>query len=442
QGNFSSETLALYVSVEKNSIQKNIIQINEFLKDNKLNTIEIKDSQLRLTLTKEEWESIFSRKDFITSVEILDYLFVKFVHNKFINLEVEKENLDLSRSSIVRYFKDIKKLLDESGTTYSYQSGKGLRITHVSDECKNIFCKKLVKFFINRDFSIKPDSLHSQFLSQYNFLNLLEKIHITLDSAGILSTNFVISFLCTLLVLQKTLGGFDLTTSDSNLQKYSDLKDIIDKNMSEYDENYRDAFFFFSINIKNNLLLFEEKIAKKGKLLLNEIKTNFGFVDLDKDLENILLRKMCISLFKYENNILKVKNFPITKSDKIILNVLDELLKKVDLELFFFDKISITNIIKKIIIEHNKSLVKDVLLLFNEITISDDHYLKNNLKLKAPQINFYIQPTFFYKLNSSVYNQKYNLVLSDESYMYQNIKVINSYNSSSIINIIDNHILE
>ncbi|MGL5962345.1 MAG: hypothetical protein ACRCZ0_10410, partial [Cetobacterium sp.] len=403
---------------------------------------EIKDSQLRLTLTKEEWESIFSRKDFITSVEILDYLFVKFVHNKFINLEVEKENLDLSRSSIVRYFKDIKKLLDESGTTYSYQSGKGLRITHVSDECKNIFCKKLVKFFINRDFSIKPDSLHSQFLSQYNFLNLLEKIHITLDSAGILSTNFVISFLCTLLVLQKTLGGFDLTTSDSNLQKYSDLKDIIDKNMSEYDENYRDAFFFFSINIKNNLLLFEEKIAKKGKLLLNEIKTNFGFVDLDKDLENILLRKMCISLFKYEHNILKVKNFPITKSDKIILNVLDELLKKVDLELFFFDKISITNIIKKIIIEHNKSLVKDVLLLFNEITISDDHYLKNNLKLKAPQINFYIQPTFFYKLNSSVYNQKYNLVLSDESYMYQNIKVINSYNSSSIINIIDNHILE
>ncbi|MGL4904381.1 MAG: hypothetical protein ACRC34_02640, partial [Cetobacterium sp.] len=79
QGNFSSETLALYVSVEKNSIQKNIVQINEFLKDNKLNTIETKDSQLRLNLTKEEWESIFSRKDFITSVEILDYLFVKFV---------------------------------------------------------------------------------------------------------------------------------------------------------------------------------------------------------------------------------------------------------------------------------------------------------------------------------------------------------------------------
>ncbi|MGL6025212.1 MAG: hypothetical protein ACRC0F_11450, partial [Cetobacterium sp.] len=229
---------------------------------------------------------------------------------------------------------------------------------------------------------------------------------------------------------------------DSNIQQYSDLKEIIDKNMSEYDENYRDAFFFFSINIKKNLLLFEENIAKNGKLLLNEIKTSFGFVDLDKDLENILLRKMCISLFKHENNILKVKNFPITKSDKIILNVLDELLKKVDLELFFFDKISITNIIKKIIIEHNKSLVKDVLLLFNEITISDDHYLKNNLKLKAPQINFYIQPTFFYKLNSNIYNEKYNLVLSDESYLYQNIKVINSYNSSSIINIIDNHILE
>ncbi|MGL5797697.1 MAG: hypothetical protein ACRCYT_05755, partial [Cetobacterium sp.] len=375
-------------------------------------------------------------------VEILDYLFVKFVHNKFINLEVEKENLDLSRSSIVRYFKDIKKILDESGTTYSYQSGKGLRITYVSDECKNIFCKKLVKFFINRDFAMKPGSLHSQFLGQYDFFNLLEKIHLTLDSAGILSTNFVISFLCTLLVLQKSLDGFDLVTSDSNLHKYSDLKDIIDKNMAEYDDNYRNAFFFFSINIKNNLILFEERIANKGKLLLQEIKTSFNLVDLDKDLENILLRKICISLFKHENNILKVKNSPITKSDKIVLSQLENILQKVNLELFFFDKISITNIIKKIIIEHNKSLVKDVLLLFNEITISDDHYLKNNLKLKAPQINFYIQPTFFYRLNSSLYNKKYNLVLSDESYMYQNIKVISSYNSSNIIHVIDNHILE
>ncbi|MGL4789193.1 MAG: hypothetical protein ACRCWZ_05555, partial [Cetobacterium sp.] len=112
QGSFSPESLALYVNVERNSIQKNITQINEFLKDNSFNPVEVINSQFSLTLNREQWENIFSRKDFITSNEILDYLFIKFIHNKFINLEIEKEILDLSRSSIVRYFKEIKKILD------------------------------------------------------------------------------------------------------------------------------------------------------------------------------------------------------------------------------------------------------------------------------------------------------------------------------------------
>ncbi len=442
QGSFSTDLLALYVNVERNSIQKNIVQINEFLKDNCLNQIEVKNSEIHLTLNRTQWETIFSRKDFITSDEILDYLFIKFIHNKFINLEVEKEILDLSRSSIVRYFKEIKKILDASETTYNYQSGKGVRVTHISDECKSIFCKKLIKFFINGDFTLKKDTLLAHVLNEYNFITLFEKLYVILKRSGVSSTNFIISFLSTLFVLSKSAGVFNLEVDEIDYSQHSSLKKFIKTIMSGYSDEYVDQLFFFIVNIKSNKSFFEKEIGYKGSTLVNKIKEKLNFSNLDLDLECILLRKICISFFKYDNQILKVKNIPINKSDEKLIVVLDRILTELDFKLFFHDKISIVSILKKIIIEHNKNLVKDVLLLFNEITISDDHYLKNNLRLKAPDINFHIEPAFLYKLNTSINNTKYNLVLSDESYTYQNIKLLNSYNYLNILNLVDNHILE
>lgn len=442
QGSFSTDLLALYVNVERNSIQKNIVQINEFLKDNCLNQIEVKNSEIHLTLNRTQWETIFSRKDFITSDEILDYLFIKFIHNKFINLEVEKEILDLSRSSIVRYFKEIKKILDASETTYNYQSGKGVRVTHISDECKSIFCKKLIKFFINGDFTLKKDTLLAHVLNEYNFITLFEKLYVILKRSGVSSTNFIISFLSTLFVLSKSAGVFNLEVDEIDYSQHSSLKKFIKTIMSGYSDEYVNQLFFFIVNIKSNKSFFEKEIGYKGSTLVNKIKEKLNFSNLDLDLECILLRKICISFFKYDNQILKVKNIPINKSDEKLIVVLDRILTELDFKLFFHDKISIVSILKKIIIEHNKNLVKDVLLLFNEITISDDHYLKNNLRLKAPDINFHIEPAFLYKLNTSINNTKYNLVLSDESYTYQNIKLLNSYNYLNILNLVDNHILE
>ncbi|MGL5057829.1 MAG: hypothetical protein ACRC6A_10750, partial [Fusobacteriaceae bacterium] len=319
---------------------------------------------------------------------------------------------------------------------------KGVKISYISEECKTIFCKKIIKFFISRDFNIKKNSLHSQFLSEYDFIDILEKIHFILKSTQISSTNFIISFLCTLVIIEKKLGGFNLNNSNIDLNKYPEIKELIDKTMSEYDERYRNQILFFVVSLKNHHFLFESEIRTNGHILLSKLKEKFNLQNLNVGLENILLRKICISFFKYDNSILKVKDTPIDKTDKLLLSAFDKILNSVSHSLFFFDKISIVNILKRIIIEHNKSLVQNVLLLFNEVTISDDHYLKNNLKLKAPNITFEIEPGFLYRSNVTLFNDKYDLILSDESYTYQKIKLLNSYNALNILNLIDEHILE
>ncbi|MGL4863730.1 MAG: hypothetical protein ACRC4T_11500 [Cetobacterium sp.] len=442
QGQFSAEVLALYTNMEKSSIKKNILQINEFLADHNLNKIKKSNSKFSLKLSTKQWEKLFSRKDFITSEEILDYLFIKFIHNKFINLENEKESLNLSRSSIVRYFQNIKQILDSTNSIYEYQNSKGIKLIHLSEECKNIFCKKIIKFFMSRDFKKNKDFFISAILSEYNLLDLLGKLHKILYTNKMSSTSFIMAFLCSLNIVCNVTDGFNFKLNNIDYSLHYNLKNQINSVLYNSSCFYKEQVFYFIVNLKNNNLFFEQEIYNKGLELLQKIKAKFELTNLAISFTNILLKKICISLFKYENNILKVKNLSLEKIDNSFVNIINDLLKECNINLFLYDKMSIINIIKKVIIIYNKNCIKNVLLLFNEITILDDSYLLKSLKSKIPHINFHIEPAFLYRINASLYNQKYNLVLSDESCIYQNIKLLSSYNYLNILHIIDNHILE
>ncbi|MGL5520681.1 MAG: hypothetical protein ACRDA2_01325, partial [Cetobacterium sp.] len=349
---------------------------------------------------------------------------------------------DLSRSSIVRYFQNIKKILDLNKTTYEYQNSKGIKLIYLSEECKNIFCKKIIRFFMSRDFKRNKDFFTSTVLSEYNFLDLLNNLHKILSSNKMSSTSFLMAFLCALNVICNISNGFDFKLKNINYDQHRDLEKQIFKVLTNTSFLYKQQVFHFIVNLKNSKFFFEEDIYTNGVQLLENIKIKFNLKELESNFRNILLKKICISLFKYNNNILKVKSISLEKIDNSFLYIIDNLLEECNLKLFFYDKISIINILKKFIVAHNKNTVKNVLLLFNEITILDDHHLINSLESRASHINFHIEPAFLYRLNAPLYNQKYNLVLSDESCIYQNIKLLSSYNYLNILNIINNHVLE
>ena len=162
--------------------------------------------------------------------------------------------------------------------------------------------------------------------------------------------------------------------------------------------------------------------------------------NINSSLQTLALKKICFSIFKYNNYILKVKKLRIDKEDRIILGFLDKALSDNNINLFFYDKISIVNILKKVVLELNKSQIKNVLLLFNEIVIADDIYLQDNLKLKIPYVNFHIEPSFFYKLNPDSYTKNYDLILSDENYLNPNVQPVNSYNYMEVLDKINEFI--
>lgn len=151
QTEMSVEDMHLYLKVEKNAILKTISQINDFLESIDLPKIEKKEDVFHLILTKKQWEILFNNFNVLTVEERIDYLYIKFIAHGFLNLEKEKEILDLSRSTILRCFQSVKDEFLKNGTRYEYLHGKGLLITELSFSDKKNFHRKLMKLFIEED---------------------------------------------------------------------------------------------------------------------------------------------------------------------------------------------------------------------------------------------------------------------------------------------------
>ncbi|MHA4989739.1 hypothetical protein [Cetobacterium somerae] len=439
QGNFSLEELSLYLNLEKKSIYKNINSINSFLKDENLPLINLNGTTYSLKLSKSQWKNLFRRKDFITSDEITDYLYLKFIHDGFINLESEKERLNISRSSIIRYFNDIKKTLKINGSQYEYIVGKGLKLTLLSEIDKTIFSKKLMKFFVKCDFSLNHSVFIKDLIKDYNIDKLLNNLYSIFKTLNLPTTHFIISFLCSLNICIKVFGGFNFK-KDYDYSIFYDIETFIKSTLNGYNIEYQQQIFYFIISLKRDEITFEPNTLKKAFKIIEEIKLRLRLTNLDSFLEKMLLKKICFSIFKYENHIFKVKSIQTNDKEKILLNILETILKKYDLNLFFYDKISIIQIITKIIIEHNTTSLKNILLLFNEVIILDDKYLKDSLHNHNNKFNFHIEPTFFYKLNPNNYEGKYDLILSDEPSLSSKIITVNSFNPIQIFSTIYSYI--
>lgn len=149
-----------------------------------------------------------------------------------------------------------------------------------------------------------------------------------------------------------------------------------------------------------------------------------------------------MSLFKYENNILKVYSSKLNSDDKRLLKMLDESLIKTELKIYFYDKVVILDMLKKIIIEKNKKEINNILLLFNEVVLPYDVYLKENLQKQIPHVNIDIMPSFHLKFNYSNCIDQYDLILSDEKYQDSNVEKISSFNYLRVLEKIDKKAIE
>lgn len=441
-GRFSQSDLALYLDVDSKTLVKNISQLNTNLKDLDLNLIEIKDGKYQLELEKDQWSYILNTKEFMSSEDIIDYLYLKFIFRGFINLEAEKNEFQVSRSSINRYFLVVKNILAENNSSYKYENAKGSRLIHLSLQDKNLFCKKLIKLFVKIDFSISSSTIYYNIFKDSQINELSEKLYKIFTFSEVASTKFIIAFSLALKICVDTFGGFSFSDDYNKLEKYTNIKNIVEKELENYSEIYKQQIFSFLLNLKNKENFFEQGVIERAKILMKELKKRLNIENIEKGFKELLLKKLYMSLFKYENNILKVYSSKLNNDDKRLLKILDETLIKTNLKIYFYDKIVVLSILKKIIIEKNRKDINNILLLFNEIILPHDFYLKENLQKQIPHIKIDIMPLFHLRFNYLNCINHYDLILSDEKYQDSNVEKISSFNYLRVLEKIDKKAIE
>ena len=118
------KNIAIELEITNAALTKSIQQINTYLRDLKIKTSLLVDNEiLILDLTKNEWSKLFISLNELSHDSKIDFLYIKFVYFGFINLEIEKEILNISRSSINRYYSIVKNLLISNGAKISYING-------------------------------------------------------------------------------------------------------------------------------------------------------------------------------------------------------------------------------------------------------------------------------------------------------------------------------
>jgi len=441
-GRFSQNDLALYLDVDSKTLVKNISQLNSTLKDLGLNLIELKDEKYKLNLEKNQWSYILNDKEFMSSDDIIDYLYIKFVFKGFINLESEKNEFQISRSSINRYFLVVKNILAENNSSYKYENAKGLRLINLSLQDKNLFCKKLIKLFVKSDLTISPSTVYYNLFKDSQVNELSEKLYKIFTFSEVSATKFIVAFSLALKICVDTFSGLDFADDYDKLEQYSEIKKVVEKKLESYSKNYKKQIFSFLLSLKNEENFFEQGIIRRAKFLMNELKKQLNIENIEKGFQEILLKKLYMSLFKYENKILNVYSSKLNNDDKRLLKILDGALLKTELKIYFYDKVVILGILKKIIIEKNRKDIGNILLLFNEVILPYDLYLKENLQKQVPHINIDIMPSFHLKFNYLNCVNHYDLILSDEITQDLNVEKISSFNYLKILEKIDKKAIE
>lgn len=414
QTKITKENLAHNLNLKENTVAKSILEINDFLEGLGFSKIYIQDRDLKLDLTKIQWRQVFQKLDSLTFDEKVEYLYVKLIYFKSINLEKEKNTLGISRSSIDRYFFSVKTLLEKNGSIVRYNKDKMNCLVSISSYDKKMFIVKVAKLILEEEILT---------FSQKKLLNSMKNFVIKIRIAKLISiykclkipvTTTLLSFLCALDIYVNRFSSDNelrsTTTEEINTNDIQKKTNILVNHIGySFSENYKKYLIHYINEIYLNRYYFLENILDKATEVTKKILIKLNV--RDKKFEAQVLEYLYLGILKKENNIYMLKNVYFSYDENMLLNIFNLILKECEVELYICDKYRIIHLLKTKIFQINIEKEKKVLVLIQETNLIGQTILKKKLEEEFTNISFDIECNFFkYKYK---YKSEYDYIIDD-----------------------------
>lgn len=441
QSNLSSEEILKYININNLTLNTNIKNINEKLKSLNLPKISLENGEYSLFLSKREKEKFYNSCTDYSQNQRWNYLILKLLLEKELNLDKEKDLLNVSRATIQRDLKKIKNILEEYNIQVNSILWKGIYL--LQKDNKNIYklvFEIFVKFYYEIDNlpKVLKNYLKKLFIIDYKVLE--KKIYIIFTKFNLHLNELALK---TFLALDLCFFIFPDFYLESVLEELETIKN--NKNFLKIKEELlkEDIFFpnylnYIALGIYN--LIYKQYTNKeKYKSIFQYLEKVFTFKLSETAKYNIYL---CLhyGVFKYKNNIYTVTEYTSSKINSKLLKLIYSFLNHFRIDLLYGDVLSLLNLIKKSLKEEEKKNLKKILILKNNFNQHNMENIRNYLKYLYP--NFFIEIESFtcgrIKLNLK---NDYDLILSNSKLEHKFIFIYYK-DIPEIPEIIDNYLIE
>lgn len=411
QTKMKKENLAYNLEIKEGALLKNINLINNFLRDLKLNEIIIEKGVVKLKLEKREWSKVFEKIDTLTFEEKVDYLYIKIVYYGFINLEKEREKLQVSRSSITRCFLSVKELLENGKSKIIYNNGKGNKIISLSNENEILFYQKLTKLILEEEILTPLQKELLGVIKKFSIKLRVTKLTSIYNCLKLPAAPGIIAYLCSLDIYSKNFENNKYTIKNIENRELLQRIQIAVNSIGGvgFSESYKEVLVYYIYSIATNKHYLFENIVYKTNEIIDDLCI---LVDIKcSRLKSLLFQQIYFGILRKESGILKIRDVDIHSEDIILLNIVEKILEKHSQKLYICDKYIIVSFFKEQIFKKYIDNVNSVLILVGEINTLFQLSLKEKLNKNFPNINFNIEYNF---LNIRTNKYKfYDIIIND-----------------------------
>lgn len=435
QQSLTEKEIIKYLKMTQLTFKNNLTSINLYLQELSFSTIyKNENGEYQLNLTEKQKIKFFEKYRYYSENQRCNYLILKLLINKTLNLEKERKLLDISSSTIKRDFYKIKKKFLDVNIEIISKQWQGVFLNEISNE---ILCEILIKFFYEFDFLpgiLKQYFLENQKPNMYKenikiFYNLFEIFNLKIGELAL--RYFLALRYCFYL-----FSNFKLKILEEELMKLKDNKNYIQiYNKIKALEIYADTESqYFALNIYYitfKIFLKQEKYSE----LIKKFEEKFKLLLSPKEKYNFSIL-IHYGIFKFNNSIYSVKKIKNTVIDLKLLKLLVDFFQNNQVRFYYGDKLQLLEYLEEIIIRNEIKLNKKILILKREVNQENMILLKKYLEETYTQFNFNIESFIYLSVSDNKKLKEFDLILSEEyievrhkiySYIFEIPNLINKF---------------
>ncbi|MBC2850854.1 hypothetical protein H5J22_05315 [Cetobacterium sp. 8H] len=445
-GDIHIDEIAKYIDLDVNSIDRNIHILNGYLKEKNIGQIERSNNIYSVKNLNGNVSEFFSKLDILSSKERQDIYCVRLLLNGYINLEKERQQMGVSRTTAIKDFKKVREFLEMKGLFLESKNSKGIFLKEQdSKELRGILCEKIMKLFVDREFLSRQ---RKELLDEINILDEITYVNIyrkLTDRLGTRKSIFSFYAVYGMAIIEKFKEKKIRYDVESWMDE-DDLKqtlEVVKEEATELSSEFQEFLATVFVKIKKFLIM-DKQIRESYEKFCEKISLELG---LDCESKKIFMDKLkhcfSIAILNKRYGVLWVRKRPDSEKCLTCVNLVEKVLKDLEIDMIYSDIMRISGCVTNFFL--TQEFKKGFKVLGVSRNANDEYSDRVIACIKGfyPEIEFEMESFLYFRFKDKKELESYNMVISDtETFSGGNLKRVNTFSIREVQKCFVNYVLD